>query len=119
MGDLSRTARGRWGEDLAVRHLSRLGYRIVDRNWRSPESHLPGELDVIASIDGGVVICEVKARRRGSVASAATAVGERKQAQIRSLAESWLRVTHVDPDFVRFDVIAIDGVRLTHIDGAF
>lgn len=119
MRDRSRRALGRWGEDLAVRHLQRLGYGVVDRNWRSPESYLPGELDVVASFAGGIVICEVKARRGGSVAPAATAVGERKQAQIRALAESWLRVTAADPEFVRFDVIAVDGVRLTHLEGAF
>lgn len=119
MRDQSRQARGRWGEELAVRHLRRLGYRIVERNWRSPERHVRGEIDVIAAVDGGVVICEVKARRSAAVVSAATAVDERKQVQIRTLTESWLRTTGSVPDFVRFDVIAIDGVRLTHIDAAF
>lgn len=119
MEDRSKRARGRWGEDLAVRHLRRAGYRIIERNWRSPERHVRGEIDVIAAVDGGIVVCEVKARRRAGFGGAAAAVDAAKQWQIRQLAESWLRTTRVEPDFVRFDVIAIDGVRLTHLDGAF
>lgn len=117
--DRSKRSRGRWGEDLAVRHLRRSGYCILHRNWRSPEPHVRGEIDIIAAVAGGVVICEVKARRTGAVVSAAAAVDERKQTQIRSLAASWLRTSGVDPSFVRFDVVAIDGVRLTHLPGAF
>lgn len=117
--DRSNRSRGQWGEEFAARHLRRTGYQVLQRNWRSPESGVRGELDIIAAIAGGVVICEVKARRTGSTAPAAAAVDERKQVQVRRLAESWLRTSGADPVFVRFDVVAIDGVRLTHLIGAF
>jgi Holliday junction resolvase-like predicted endonuclease len=42
-----------------------------------------------------------------------------KQQQVRILAESWLREHRPGAVDVRFDVIAIDGVRLTHYEGAF
>jgi putative endonuclease len=119
MNDRSRRARGRWGEDRACHHLRRLGYRVLDRNWRSPEREVGGELDVIASIEGTIVFCEVKARRSAGYGGAAAAVGPSKQERIRALALSWLREhSWLDRD-VRFDVITIEGVTLTHFESAF
>ncbi len=121
MHDRSRRARGAWGEDRAAAHLARLGYLIVDRNWRSPEREVAGELDLVALHDGVLVFCEVKARRTGGHGGAVAAVGAAKQERIRGLAASWLRARGDDVvhDGVRFDVIAIDGVRLRHWTSAF
>jgi putative endonuclease len=119
MHDRSNIARGQWGESRARRHLEGAGHRIVDRNWRSPERYVRGEIDIV-SFDGDVVVfSEVKARRRTGFGGAAAAVDDRKQQQIRSLAESWLRLHGALVDRVRFDVIAIDGVHLTHLEAAF
>ncbi|MDE5656554.1 MAG: YraN family protein, partial [Muribaculaceae bacterium] len=49
---------GKWGEDLAVQHLSAAGYAIVERNWRV--DHF--EVDIIAMNAGRIVVGEVKAR---------------------------------------------------------
>ena len=38
-------ALGRRGEQLAADYLERLGFRILDRNWRCAD----GELDIIAA----------------------------------------------------------------------
>lgn len=124
MHDRSNVARGQWGESLACRQLRRAGHRIIDRNWRSPERDIRGELDIVSVHVDVLVFTEVKARRRTGFGGAAAAVDERKQHQIRSLAESWLRVRRdadVDVSFdgVRFDVIAIDGVQVTHLESAF
>ena len=119
MHDRSNIARGQWGEIRARRHLERVGHRILDVNWRSPERHVRGELDIV-SLDGHVVVfSEVKARRRSGFGGAAAAVDDRKQQQVRALAESWLRLNGDRVEAVRFDVIAIDGVHLTHLDAAF
>lgn len=117
--DRSRVARGRWGEARAVAHLRRLGYEIIDRNWRSPEPGVRGELDIIARRDDVLVIVEVKARRSAAYGGAVRAVDPSKQARIRELAASWVRSVDVEPQSVRFDVIAIDGVQLSHWDAAF
>jgi Holliday junction resolvase-like predicted endonuclease len=42
-----------------------------------------------------------------------------KQAQVRRLAESWLRVAGSPAVDIRFDVVAIDGVDLAHYEAAF
>ncbi len=58
---------GRAGEDVAAGYLSRLGWRILERNWRCPA----GELDIVACEPCSpevVVFCEVKCRS-GSVSA--------------------------------------------------
>ncbi len=119
MRDQSKRARGQWGEDRAATHLRRVGYVIIDRNWRSTERHVRGEVDIIARDGEVVVFCEVKARRSSEFGGAACAVDHSKQEQIRRLAESWMRSADRRFDGVRFDVVAIDGVRLTHYEAAF
>jgi len=119
MHDRSNMARGRWGEQRAGNHLQQSGLTVVDRNWRSPEPHVRGELDIVAADGDLVVFCEVKARRRAGFGGAASAVDRRKQEQIRRLADSWMRLHGDGYERIRFDVVAIDGVRLTHLDSAF
>ena len=125
MSDLSNRSRGRWGELRAARHLRALGFVVLDHGWRPPERELQGDLDLVAQRAHLVVFCEVKARRDASrFGGAVAAVTPTKREQVRALAVSWLHhheiggheIGGVD---VRFDVIAIDGVRLTHYEAAF
>lgn len=121
MGDLSRRSRGRWAEDRAATHYRRLGFDVVARNWRSPERLVPGELDLVVRRETLVVVVEVKARRSGRFGSAALAVDVTKQERIRALASSWVRCTWdgaLRPD-LRFDVVGVEGVRLTCYERAF
>ena len=113
--DLSNRARGQWGEDLAARHYRRLGYDVIDRNWRSPT----GELDLIVSIGHTIVFSEVKARRTADFGPASAAVTVAKQRRIRQLAVEWLRAHEMHADSVRFDVVAITGTTLDLITDAF
>jgi len=113
--DLSNRARGQWGEDLAARHYLRLGYDVLDRNWRSST----GELDLIVRIGRTIVFSEVKARRTADFGHAASAVTLDKQRRIRQLAVEWLRAHELHADSVRFDVVAITGTTLDLITDAF
>lgn len=120
MPDLSNRSRGRWGEARAARHLRSLGFVVLDAGWRPPERELQGDLDLVARRGDVLVFCEVKARRdAGRFGGAIAAVGVAKQVQVRTLAVSWLHHHHPGDVDIRFDVIAIDGVRLTHYEGAF
>lgn len=88
---------------MAVRHLIRHGYEILETNWRGEA----GELDIIAKHDKTVVIVEVKTRRGLSFGHPASAVNFRKLARMKKLALQWLRT---QPDFypdLRFDVISV------------
>ena len=114
--DQSKLARGRWGEDLAAAHYERLGYTLLDRNWRSTD----GELDLVLERDGEIVFSEVKTRRSARYGLPAEAVGPDKQRRIRLLAYEWLRAHDVrGRPPIRFDVVAITGVKLRLYQRAF
>lgn len=120
MPDLSNRSRGRWGESVAARHLRSLGFTVVDAGWRPAEPWLRGDIDLVARRDDLLVFCEVKARRDATrFGGAVAAVNALKQQQVRTLAASWLRDHRPGTVDIRFDVIAIDGVRLTHYESAF
>lgn len=113
--DLSNVARGRWGEDRAEAHYRRLGYRILDRNWRSAT----GEVDLVVEFEGVIVFSEVKARRSDRYGPAAAAVSAAKQGRIRRLAMEWLDAHDAPRRNIRFDVVAITGTQLELIESAF
>jgi putative endonuclease len=119
MPDLSKRARGAWGEDLAARHYRNAGYEVVDRNWRCPI----GELDLVARRRDLIVFCEVKARRGAGFGGAVAAVDHAKQRRIRRLAAAWLAAHCHDAGSghwqVRFDVVAVTGVAVDVYEGAF
>ena len=113
--DRSRLARGRWGEDLAAAHYRRLGYEVLDRNWRSAT----GEIDLVLAHEGTIVFSEVKTRRTARHGSPAEAVGRDKQRRIRRLAVEWLEAHEMPRVPLRFDVVAIVGSRLRVYERAF
>jgi putative endonuclease len=82
---------GRRGEQAAAAYLEERGYRILDRNWRSPYADQRGELDLVLRHRGALVVCEVKARTGGPLAHPAEAVTPEKLARLRRLAALWLR----------------------------
>ena len=71
-----------------------------------------GELDLVCQQDDGLVIVEVKGRRRVNVAKAAASVDRHKQRRIIAATRHFL-MTH--PRWanrpLRFDVLAISAIR--------
>jgi putative endonuclease len=115
---------GAAGEQLAADHLLRLGYEVVERNYRTRW----GELDIVARRGNTIAFCEVKTRRAGGPAGGPLeAVGPGKRARVRRMAGSWLaaRRERVYSPVIRFDAIGVtvDGrgrlVSLEHLEGAF
>jgi putative endonuclease len=103
-GTRDRGALGRWGEDLAVQHLTAAGLDVLDRNWRCRE----GELDVVArETDGTVVFVEVKTRSTGAFGQPSEAVSYAKAARIRTLACRWLLQHPSGGVPLRFDVVSV------------
>jgi putative endonuclease len=111
------------GEELAVRHLERLGHTILARNHRTRF----GELDIVAHRGDTIVFVEVKTRRRSRHGSPWDSLHQRKQAQVRRMARAYLHDVRDRPPTreVRFDAIGIvlDGggglVDLQHLEAAF
>ncbi|MGA1212392.1 MAG: YraN family protein [Solirubrobacterales bacterium] len=116
-------------ERRAARHLTRRGWRILERNWRIGA----GELDLVCLTRRTIVFVEVKALRRGSSKSGperpVLAVGPLKRERLVRLGEAWLsgpgRAQADRWDEVRFDVIGIEYGRrrsrpsLEHLVDAF
>jgi putative endonuclease len=119
---------GQAGERHAERHLTRLGYRVVDRNFRTRF----GELDLVVRRGDTVVFCEVRSRvgtpASGAVALALESIGPGKRRRLRAMAREWLSVrggTGERGGVLRFDAIgvALDArgrlLALDHLEDAF
>lgn len=105
---------------MAVDHLTSLGLRVLDRNWRCRH----GELDVITADDATrtVVFVEVKTRTSDQFGGVEQAVTPEKVQRLRRLAGLWL--AHHDGSWaaVRIDVIGVRIGRrpipeITHVQG--
>jgi putative endonuclease len=103
MGTDTRSQTGRLGEDAAAAAYERLGYRIVERNWRCRI----GELDLILEMEWMLVFCEVKTRRSTSFGDGFVSVDERKQQKLRAVAHTYVMQTGAQPCGVRFDVASV------------
>jgi putative endonuclease len=98
-----RSSVGRYGEDVAARHLVDAGMVVLVRNWRCDL----GEIDVVARDGDALVVCEVKTRRGLDFGGPLEAVTTRKLARLRRLAARWMLETGVRAPEVRIDVIGV------------
>lgn len=109
---------GQFGEELAVRHLQKKGYHILERNFRFKKA----EVDIIAMKNELLIICEVKTRETAGIGEPYKAVTRKKQRQIISTADHYIRSKNLHMD-VQFDVISIVhnsfSTKLEHIPDAF
>ncbi|RFU42434.1 YraN family protein [Actinomadura logoneensis] len=108
---------GQRGEDAAAAYLKRLGWNVLDRNWRCSE----GELDIVAYDGRFHVACEVKTRRSKAFGDPLEAITERKAARLRKLALRWAASNRVPGAHIRVDVLALvchgEGFALEHLRG--
>ena len=102
-----RAFRGAAGEDAAAEFLAALGYRIVQRNFRTRY----GELDIVAVDGDSLVFCEVRTRvGRGRLPAALESIGPGKRMQLRKMAREWFRLSTAELPSnraVRFDAVAV------------
>lgn len=108
-----RRALGRRGEDLAVEHLRRRGFAVLERNARTRH----GEIDLIAFDGTTLVFAEVKTRRIGGAKGTPrddqapfAGLGTRQRARLRRLAAAWLADEQRSRPFaetIRFDAIGV------------
>lgn len=95
---------GRKGEIAAARFFERMGYEILERNWKCPA----GEADIIALDDEGVLVfCEVKTRSSIKRGFPVEAVDAQKRARYEKIAAWYLRQNEVGDGPVRFDIVSV------------
>ncbi len=110
---------GERGESLAVDYLIKMGYRILERNWRFARA----EIDIIA-MDGEILtFVEVKTRSSTTFGRPESFVNPTKEQLITDAALAYM--DQVDHDWeVRFDIIAVLLVpyrkpKIKHLRDAF
>ena len=103
-------------EEVVCAYLLSRGVRIKEQNFRCRQ----GEIDLIGYDGEYLVFFEVKYRSSKSKGSAAEAVGYAKQKRICRVAD-YYRVLHhcMENTPIRFDVVAIDGDKVTWLKNAF
>ncbi|MFT4287245.1 YraN family protein [Nocardioides sp.] len=99
----ARTALGRYGEEIAARHLTGRGMVILDRNWRCDE----GELDLVLRDGDTLVVCEVKTRSSPVGGTPHEAISPAKLDRLRRLAERWRAERGLGVAGVRVDLVAV------------
>ncbi len=108
-------------EARALAHLTRAGLVLVERNYRVARgpSARGGEVDlVMRERDGTLVFVEVRARSDDRFGGAAASIGAAKRRRIVFAAMHYLR-DQPRPPPCRFDVVAVDGERVSWLRAAF
>jgi len=96
---------GKSAEDLACEELTRRGYAIIDRRFRTRL----GEIDIVARDGGTLVFVEVKARVGDDYGLPEEAVTPQKQWRMTRMAETYLMVKRLGLEVdCRFDVVAVE-----------
>lgn len=98
---------GRRGEEAAYRHLRKLGYTVVARNYRTRDGR--GEVDLIAWDGSQLVFVEVKTRGTGEFGSPDSAVDSCKRLNMVRAASEYLRRAGLEWSCARFDTLSVVG----------
>ena len=100
---------GQQGEDLAASHYSKLGYKLVERNFKAPFGKQTGEIDLVMAKEKELVFVEVKTRTSSKFGSPFDAVDFYKQRKLVKTAKLFLLLHPKWRDCVyRIDVAAVD-----------
>jgi putative endonuclease len=111
------------GERIAEEYLTRRGWRVLDRRFRS--GHRDIDLIIERTGDAGRVVAfvEVKARVSPDFGGPLGAVHWRKQREMGRAARDWLARRSRSADCYRFDVVGIvfggSGTEIIHVENAF
>jgi len=108
---LSKRMKGEIAETIAVSFLSKQGYTILEKNFRFGR----GEIDIIARDGDVLVFVEVKSKQSDAEGRPEDEVDQRKQTQVRRIAEGYLHIHGIRDVPCRCDVVAIVGDERSHV----
>lgn len=102
-GQSRRQSLGKRGETLAADYLRRLGYTVVETNYRCQW----GEVDIVAQEGDTLVFVEVRTRRGASFGAPQESLTPRKRQRLISTAETYLQAHPDAPADWRIDLISL------------
>ncbi|PTX60085.1 putative endonuclease [Kordia periserrulae] len=106
------------GEKLAVSHLTKNGYTVLETNYRFQKA----EVDIIAQKANILAVVEVKTRTSADFGNPEEFVSKKKIQLLVKAVDFYITENDLDVE-VRFDVIAIlaqnGNMSLNHIKDAF
>ena len=108
-------ALGAVAEARAAEFLQRKGYRVVDRNWTCRG----GEIDLVCDDGGTLVFVEVRARADARHGTPLETIVDLKRRRLIRAAEIYLHVKGRADCACRFDVVAVTGDVVEHVEDAF
>lgn len=94
---------GAVGEEMARAYLKRLGYRILESNFRTPF----GEIDIVARLGRVMVFVEVKARATSSFGPPYLSVTKSKERHIIKNALFYLKRMKMSNIDWRIDIVSV------------
>jgi putative endonuclease len=110
---------GKYGEDRAAEFLEKIGYEIIERNWRGSG----GEIDIVARDRDCLVFAEVKTRTRTGFGHPFEAITSRKVQTMRKLVSQWCHGQGQSFSKVRLDAISVlivgGRVNIEHLKQVF
>lgn len=95
-------SKGKEGEEIAAAHLVKLGYTLLERNWRFRR----WEVDIIASKERFLHFVEVKTRHSLRFGRPEESITRDKMSNLRNAAEEY-QYLHPEWKYIQFDVLAI------------
>lgn len=103
---------GSEAEEFAADYLKKIGFEIIDRNWRNRFC----EIDIVARRGNSVHFVEVKYRATPIAGSSVEYITANKLKQMQFAALHWISENSWEGDY-QLDVIAIDGsISLKHLN---
>lgn len=107
---------GKEGEDLATKFLLSSGFKILERNFRTPF----GEIDIIASKGSKIYFFEVKTRSSVNFGRGVEAVSRRKISHIVNSIHFYLKNKNVDYEVGILDILKVgDKFEINYIRDIF
>ncbi len=107
---MSTREKGIIGEGIAESFLMKQGMTILETNFKFGK----GEIDIIARDGDVLVFVEVKSKMTEEDGRPEDEVDDRKQRQIRRIAEGYLLIHGITDTACRCDVVAIVGDEKNH-----
>ena len=109
---------GKKGEEIALQHLKKKNYTILETNWRFGKD----EIDIVAKQGEMLVIVEVKTRSSNFLVEPELAVTRKKQGFLIRAANAYIDNKDLEIE-CRFDIISIviykNDTVVEHIEDAF